>query len=116
VYGGTLSGSLEARVTQDRKYSPLTLRSASAHIYLRHLSTRHTPTFIPSEAPLRAHPFPGFLWTLYHEVLLFSTPSLPPSPAPQLTFPNYMLLQVNLILVGTTLAEQPEPTLFFTRP
>lgn len=74
VYGGTLSGSLEARVTQDRKYSPHFALCLSSHLSAPSLHSSH-PHFHPERSPFTRPPLswlsldtlprsPPFLYTL----------------------------------------------------
>ncbi|KAH8993747.1 stretch-activated Ca2+-permeable channel component-domain-containing protein [Lactarius akahatsu] len=84
VYGGAPSDSLEIGVTQGTT---------------------------PLHAPVQDLPFFGD--STANEVLLFSPPFLPPEPAPQPTFPNYMLPQANISLPSASPSQNsPNFTLF----
>ncbi|KAF8269120.1 stretch-activated Ca2+-permeable channel component-domain-containing protein [Lactarius quietus] len=83
VYGGSSSDSLEIGVTQGTT---------------------------PLHAPVPDLPFFGD--STANEALLFSPPYLPPSPAPQPTYPNYTLPQANTSLPSAPPQNSPNFTLF----
>ena len=63
----------------------------------------------PLHAPILALPFGD---STANEALLFSPPFLPPSDAPQPTYPNYTLPQVNISLPSAPSQNSPNFTLF----